>query len=309
MPSYKSFRAYIIVDGKPLDEYSPEKSTKDGLTTVTCWVPSVAGKVIFLQISVQYQVRWKDTVFKGTSNGRFRIDGTSCGGQVIKKRNKAMIKKGLHISPTSSRLFEFALMKLTDDEDSFALDMPGNIGEIELRIRYWSQTGRAIREKISKPPEEETYNESTKKGIDHQTRFGTTAYDEKPSYKNLGEPIGKYFLRFVFRYRPLEVLRAHGIAPPAPSTSQTNDLPQSSKRPRSSSMQGVRPGSLGIIEISDDDDDPQKEMENLQRRLDELRAKHPDTRDRKRVKRESGVASIKTEQPKEPVFIDLTQRT
>ncbi|KAJ3882059.1 hypothetical protein F5051DRAFT_500742 [Lentinula edodes] len=292
MPSYKSFRAYIIVDGKPLDEYSTEKSTKDGLTTVTCWVPSVAGKVIFLQISVLRH-----------------IHGTRCGGQVIKKRNKARIKKGLRISPTSSRLFEFALMKLTDDEDSFALDMPGNIGEIELRIRYWSQTGRAIWEKISKPPEEETYNELTKKGIDHQTRFGTTVYDEKPSYKNLGEPIGKYFLRFVFRYRPLEVLRAHGIAPPAPSTSQTNDLPQSSKRPRSSSMQGVRPGSLGIIEISDDDDDPQKEMENLQRRLDELRAKHPDIRDRKRVKREPGVASIKTEQPKEPVFIDLTQRT
>ncbi|KAJ3888119.1 hypothetical protein GG344DRAFT_80072 [Lentinula edodes] len=259
MPSYKSFRAYIIVDGKPLDEYSTEQSTKDGLTTVTCWVPSVAGK--------QYQTE----------------------------------------QDVEDKLFEFALMKLTDDEDSFALDMPGNIGEIELRIRYWSQSGRAIWEKISKPPEEETYNELTKKGIDHQTRFGTTVYDEKPSYKNLGEPIGKYFLRFVFRYRPLEVLRAHGIAPPAPSTSQTNDLPQSSNRPRSSSMQGVRPGSLGIIEISDDDDDPQKEMENLQRRLDELRAKHPDIRDRKRVKREPGVASIKTEQPKEPVFIDLTQ--
>ncbi|KAJ3865922.1 hypothetical protein EV359DRAFT_80050 [Lentinula novae-zelandiae] len=255
MPSYKSFRASIIVDGKPLDEYRPEQSEKHGLTTVTCWVPSVAGK--------QYQTE------------------QAVEGQVMKKRNKARIKEGLRISPTSSRLFEFALLKMTDDEDSSALDMPGNIGEIELRIRYWS--------------------------IDHQTRFGTTVYDEKPSYKIFGEPIGKYFLRFVFRYRPLEVLRAHGIAPPAAPTSQTNDLPQSSKRPRPSSMQDIRPGSPGIIEISDDDDDPQKEMEKLQRHLDELRAKHPDIRDRKRVKREPAVASIKTEQPKEPVFIDLTQ--
>ncbi|KAJ4468633.1 hypothetical protein C8J55DRAFT_524573 [Lentinula edodes] len=301
MPSYKSFRAYIIVDGKPLDEYSTEKSTKDGLTTVTCWVPSVAGK--------QYQVQWEDTVFTGTSNGQVRIDGKRCGGRVIEKRNQVMIKEGLRISPTSSRLFEFALMKLTDDEDPFALDMPGNIGEIELRIQYWCKTGQAIREKISNPPEEQTYHEKSKKGIDHQTSFGTTVYNEKSPYKIFGEPIGKYFLRFVFRYRPLEVLRAHGIAPPAARTSQTNDLPQSSKRPRPSSMQDIRPGSPGIIELSDDDDDPQKEMEKLQRRLDELRAKHSDIRDRKRVKREPGVASIKTEQPKEPVFIDLTQRT
>lgn len=57
MPSYKSFRASIIVDGKPLDEYRPEQSEKHGLTTVTCWVPSVAGKVNFLQILVLRHIR------------------------------------------------------------------------------------------------------------------------------------------------------------------------------------------------------------------------------------------------------------
>ncbi|KAJ4477516.1 hypothetical protein J3R30DRAFT_3486766 [Lentinula aciculospora] len=295
MPSYKSFFASVVADGEPLDEYNIETSEKDGLTTVYCWVPSIAGK--------QYEIQWKDLVLKETSDGQVRIDGNKCGGKVLIKKNGVATKRGFRTSLTSSKPFIFSDLKMTDDEDPFALGMPGNIGEIELRIQYFPLSGQRTPYKVKSLPAEQTYNEKAKKGIDHQTRFGDIVFNERPVSSLHGKHIGKVFLKFLFRYRPLDVLRAHGIAPPA-----RNDLPRPSKRPRSPAMEGVNPSIAEIIEISDEDT-PQKEIEKLQRRLDELEAKHPDIRDRKKVKREPGIVTVKTEGSEhsgEPVLIDLT---
>lgn len=45
MPTYQSFSAYIVVDGKPLDEHNVKISVVAGMTTVLCWIPSETGKV------------------------------------------------------------------------------------------------------------------------------------------------------------------------------------------------------------------------------------------------------------------------
>jgi hypothetical protein len=46
MPKFSYFDACVLVDGTPLPEYA-ESQTVDaaGVTTVSCWVPSEAGKV------------------------------------------------------------------------------------------------------------------------------------------------------------------------------------------------------------------------------------------------------------------------
>ncbi|KAJ3740635.1 hypothetical protein DFH05DRAFT_1581970 [Lentinula detonsa] len=302
MPSFQSFSASIVVEGKPLDEYNVEVTEKEGLATITCWVPSVVGK--------KYQVQWKDSVVKMISRGKVHIDGINYGGKVVRRINRIQKMSNYRLSPTAVRPFEFSNLRTTDDEESSASVMPPSIGEIELRIQYWCTTGKATSmSEIWSQPEEQTFNEKLKKGIDHQTRLGEIMYSKgrRPCF---GKSVGKSFLRFLFRYRPLDVLRAHKIAPPASINTQAHDLLQSSKRPRPSimvtSMEGnVNSGASEPIEISDEEEDPQREMEKLQRRLYELKAKHPDLRDLKKIKRGSDVASVKIENGG-PLFIDLT---
>ncbi|KAJ3732402.1 hypothetical protein DFJ43DRAFT_1073754 [Lentinula guzmanii] len=292
MPSFLSFSASIVVEDKPLDEYNVEVTEVEGLATITCWVPSVVGK--------KYQVQWKDSVVKLISRGTVLIDGINYGGKVVRRINQIQKKSNYRVSPTAVRPFEFSNLRTTDDEESSLLVMPASIGEIELRIQYWCTTGKATSvSEVWLQPEELTYNEKLKKGIDHQTRLGEIMYSK--GRRCFGKSVGKSFLRFLFRYRPLDVLRAHKIAPPALDNTRAPDLRlRSSKRPRPSimvtSMEGnVNSGASEPIEISDEEEDPQREMEKLQRRLYELKAKHPDLRDRKKTKRGSDVASVKIE--------------
>ncbi|KIK55459.1 hypothetical protein GYMLUDRAFT_231019 [Collybiopsis luxurians FD-317 M1] len=300
MPTFESFLASIVVDGEPLDEYNVETSSNaDGLTIVTCWIPSEAGK--------KYEVHWTDLRFKYPSDGQIYVDGHHCGGKVLQRRNQIMNKKGIRASPTTVKLFQFSPLNMTDDDEASMIDMPRNIGQIKLRIRYWRlpKAGDGGLCKGQSVPSEQVFSEKAKKGIDHQTRFFETAIDTKPVYNVGGKARGKYFLEFHFRYRPLDVLRAHGIAPPpSPPASQSGP----GKRRRSSLHEDVKPQIAEVIEISDnEDEDPQKEIERLQARLDELRTKHPETRARKKIKRDPDAIRVKMElSVSGSPFVDLT---
>ncbi|KAJ3997058.1 hypothetical protein F5050DRAFT_1807174 [Lentinula boryana] len=290
MPSFQSFSASIVAEGKPLDEYNVEVTEKKGLTTITCWVPSVVGK--------KYQVQWKDSVLQMISRGTVYIDGINFGGKVVRRINQIQNKSSFRLSPTAVRPFEFSSLRTTDDEESSALVMPASIGEIELRIQYWCRTGKATSMPEIIKHGAEMYLLAQSKPMFEWfwlRRLGEIMYS-KVNFC-LGKSVGKSFLRFLFRYRPLDVLRAHKIAPPASINTQAPDLLRSSKRPRPSimvtAMEGnVNSGASEPIEISDEEEDPQREMEKLERRLYELKAKHPDLRDRKKI---TGVASVKIE--------------
>ncbi|KAE9398909.1 hypothetical protein BT96DRAFT_858772 [Gymnopus androsaceus JB14] len=295
MPTFQSFSASIVIDGKPLDEYNVETSEADGITTVTCWIPSFAGK--------KYEVHWKDSICKKATDGVIYVDGTNCGGTIINRRNDVATKTGIRVSPTALRPFEFSPLNLTDNDTS---EMPCSVGQIELRIRYWLVIVNPKKPKTllrgAPIPAEQVFNEKAKKGIDHQTKFGAVVQTEQ-SYAAQGRPDGNYFLHFHFRYRPLDVLRAHGIAPPAEPTASDSSSSRPTKR-RRNSTEDVKPNiSEEMIEVSDDED-PQTEIERLQARLEKLKAKRPGNN--KKVKREPNVKSEAELSSSGPVFIDLT---
>ncbi|KIK55458.1 hypothetical protein GYMLUDRAFT_87643 [Collybiopsis luxurians FD-317 M1] len=303
MPTFKSFSASIVVEGKHLNEYNVETSSNaNGLTIVTCWIPSEAGK--------KYEVNWTDSYFKHPSDGQVYVDGHYCGGKVLRRKNEIMNQKGIRESPTSVKLFQFSLLNMTDNDETSMIDMPRDIGQIKLRIQYWQlpKAGDGGLYKGQSVPSEQIFNEKAKKGIDHQTRFFETA-TTKPAYNVGGKALGKCFLEFHFRYRPLDVLRAHGIAPPPPP-SAASPASQSGlgKRRRSPVHEDLKPQVAEVIEILDDEDeDPRKEIARLQARLDELRTRHPDTRDRKKIKHDPDAIRVKMEHPMSgPLFIDLT---
>ncbi|KIK55449.1 hypothetical protein GYMLUDRAFT_840525 [Collybiopsis luxurians FD-317 M1] len=316
MPVFKSFSASIVVDGKPLDEYNIETSNRDdGVTIVACWIPSEAGK--------NYQVHWSDTRLKHAIDGQVYVDGHFCGGRVLQRKDKFARKKGLRDSPTSVKLFQFSPLSMTENDEASMIEMPHTIGQIELHIQYWhvSRSGKTKLPSARPLPVQQIFSEKAKKGIDHQTSFSETVYDTRPKHTRIGKPIGECFLQFHFRYRPLgtstlkimtiafvlivpcpDILRAHGIAPKA-----ANQSSRLGKRPRSPShVEDVKPQIPDIIEVSDDDN-PQREMERLQGRVDELRAKKSSVRDRKKIKHEPDGPHIKMESSSSgPVTIDLT---
>ncbi|KAF9062863.1 hypothetical protein BDP27DRAFT_1336068, partial [Rhodocollybia butyracea] len=302
MPSFESFSASVVVDGQPLNEYNVETSSKNGCTTVTCWIASEAGK--------QYKVQWKDTVCATNRDGQVYVDGIYCGGKLLRSgyKNRVRVLGGIKTSPTSLRPFEFSHLNMTDNED--VGEMPINVGQIELRIYRWQETHTKKTQSTRglSLPAEQTFNEKAKKGIDHQTRFGEVVHVET---KNLasGKAIGKAFLQFHFRYGPLAVLQANGIAPPPQTASSSNHSSRAKKHPREGSTEDVKPAIRDIVEIESDDDDPEKEIERLYARLDELKAKHGDRADRKKVKREPDECTVKREGGSAigPLFIDLTQ--
>ncbi|KAF5375822.1 hypothetical protein D9757_011185 [Collybiopsis confluens] len=295
MPTHLSFSASVVVDGAPLKEYNVETVKKGEMTTVTCWIPSEAGK--------RYEIQWKDSICEQSTQGNLYIDGHGCGSSIARKKNKIMIKRGLRPSETTLSPFEFAPLKMTDDDEAATLEMPRDVGQIKLRIRNFRVEGREAWSTGVALPILQTYSEKAKKGIDHLTSFSGIISGPKKTACIIGQPTGPTFLQFCFRYRPIGILRAQGIAPPL-VTAQAEPSSRSRKRARSSPKEAVEASETGgALKISDGED----EIERLQARLDELRAKRPNTSGRKKIKLEPEQTRIKPDPSgSERIVIDLT---
>ncbi|KAF8199964.1 hypothetical protein K438DRAFT_1583141 [Mycena galopus ATCC 62051] len=69
----KEFSAWVCIDGIATAEYNVEISEAE--KTVTCWIASELGK--------KFSVHWQNTSFRGCTTGQVKMDGTSCGGQIM----------------------------------------------------------------------------------------------------------------------------------------------------------------------------------------------------------------------------------
>jgi len=104
-------------------------------------------------------------------------------------------------------------------------------------------------------PVEQKFNEKAKKGIDHQTRFGDVVQDRGDVHAVRTKRLGKDVVRFIFRYRPLEVLRAQGIAPQADSFPSTSLSQRRRTRKRDSPPEDVKPRNNEVIVLSDSENE------------------------------------------------------
>ncbi|KAF5366077.1 hypothetical protein D9757_010374 [Collybiopsis confluens] len=246
MLNFQTFSAWIVIDGLSSDEFNVEHRDVDGTMHVSCWVPSEAGK--------KFQVHFKD-MSGMTSNAYVYIDGNKSGGRVMRPERPARYLDGLRISSTASRPFVFSNLNFTDEEDNLSALGSLNVGQIEVTAGFVHVGGHKQATQFYEVPPEQKFNEKAKKGVDHQTQFGDIVHHRHTVRSVTVIPRGKEVVRFCFRYRPLaiEVLRAHGIAPPVAASSSS----KSKKRPISPSDKDVKPQPPEVIELSDSEDEKQ----------------------------------------------------
>ncbi|KAJ3997062.1 hypothetical protein F5050DRAFT_1807176 [Lentinula boryana] len=244
MLNFQTFSAWVVIDGQTADVFNVEHNDVRGTMHVTCWLPSEAGK--------NFEVHFRD-LSGSPSCAQVYIDGNRCAGRVLKGSKKSIhAVTGLRISPSVIRPFVFSKLDFTEDEDTLdTLASLSKVGQVEVNFYFVTVLGKDKPRFYEAHPEHKV-NEKAKKGIDHQTRFGEAKNITKQVNYVKTKRMGKDVVKFVFRYRPLEVLRAQGIAP-QPSASSS----QSTKKRQADNQEDVKPRNLGIIVILDSEDEEQ----------------------------------------------------
>jgi len=278
----RGFLAWILVDGKEVNQYGVE--TKE--SKVTCWIPSEAGK--------KFTVRWKDSApYRDVvTAGYVYLDGIRCGGRFINRSVGTQVdtveRSSAATSITTERPYVFSPIEFTDDDTSFNQNASLHaLGEISIEI-WRVEMGRAISDPNTIFPEEQKVNERSKKALVHRVKLG----EEVQAMQSPVCPCNKLDLEpavtFVFKYRPLEMLKANGLVP----------IVAGQKR-RAAADPGEDELKKEGSEVEDDD----AEIQALEERMNILKAR--------RGHRNSTVKRVKIEPRNQNVFvpgevIDLT---
>ncbi|KAJ7041786.1 hypothetical protein C8F04DRAFT_1078707 [Mycena alexandri] len=265
--------SWITVDGVELTEFALQCSA-DG-TEASCWIPSECDK--------QFTVHFKNTEAssRSTVNAHVVVDGISCGSKALRCRDRrhphtsSGSRDSVATSATTRRSLFFGQQALTDDDTLLNAAISPELGSIKVVIA----TVRARKSRLGsnrshgKTPykyEPQTLHERSKKAMGHSVQFGA----EFKSHNSTSAPVEiiKILATFVFKYRPLEILRAEGIAPPAVR-----------REPAAAPVE--------VLDLTlDDEPDNAAEIKKLETRLRELKGKGVRIKEEPlRVKNESGV--------------------
>ncbi|KAJ7195647.1 hypothetical protein GGX14DRAFT_474608 [Mycena pura] len=277
------FSAWISVDGVALTElateYSPDRKE------ASCWIPSEQDK----QFCVHFE---NDKPSPSIClSGRTYVDGIRCGGRRLRIRRSGNVavssgsRDSVSTSEYTRRPLVFGKQALTDDDAYLNTPISPDFGSIKVTLRQVAKaklTEFECKRHESPPP----LHERSKKALGHSIKLGAE-FKSKRNRMIQDRPI-KTFVNFTFKYRPIELLRAEGIAPPE----------QAQARTASSSE------ILDLTLDTDDEGDMAAEIERLEARVLALKERskrtgpiHP------RIKRE-----MKTEESsfKAGEIIDLT---
>ncbi|KDR84155.1 hypothetical protein GALMADRAFT_236831 [Galerina marginata CBS 339.88] len=184
--------AWITVDNKvQVQEYAPDYDVVAGVAT--CWINAEPGQT--------FAIRWRDvsdptTIHQRDISGFVTMDGYELGGRVLRARSYApAIFSRIAMSPTSCLPLTFSDLPRTA---GIGADWV-TLGTISLDIHV-VQVGEdnRLHEGLAS-----YYRRDEGSPLSSATPFSST---EVTSVQKIAT--------FVFKYRPLDVLRYHDIAPP-----------------------------------------------------------------------------------------------
>ncbi|KAH7921590.1 hypothetical protein BV22DRAFT_1122042 [Leucogyrophana mollusca] len=206
------FSASVVVDGVELEEYGVTHAVpRGGNQTVTCWIASEEGK--------KFAIRWKcwSRIRKDACSGKVSVDGNPCRGTNILPGplGRGDTAERSYISDdTTTREFLFSRLQLTDDD--VYLDQPPSekIGEIALVLQRGQLVKARRRHRKLDLPVDDKVHERSKKATAHRISFGEAVSRPASASQFKLMPGNLPPIIFVFKYRPLDVLQANGIAPP-----------------------------------------------------------------------------------------------
>ncbi|KAJ7767225.1 hypothetical protein B0H16DRAFT_1521342 [Mycena metata] len=280
------YHATVHVDGAPLPEYAIEISN-DGLEA-TCWIPSQNNK--------NFSIKLKNTNHSHhkTISGRVAVDGIKCGGLHLASRDGSRTSRAQRDSVSTSsstrRPLTFSQPALTDDDAYLNASISPDLGTIKVDFCLVQPSRRKKDRKWYVRHEPQILHERSKKGMGHSIQFGPE-YHRLNASKMIASHTVKSVARFSFKYRPIELLRAEGIAPPAPREERAATPPD-------------------VVDLSMDvDEDEEAEIKKLEMRLETLKKKQKGQP--KPVKREASFEVKKEIKREGPLFlpgevIDLT---
>ncbi|KAK7000724.1 hypothetical protein R3P38DRAFT_1833727 [Favolaschia claudopus] len=211
--SSQKFSAWISIEGQDAVEYDVQTSKED--KTVTCWIASELGK--------KFVVNWTLPALPHVVNGRVRIDGKNCQGSICSPstngrgmtRSKAGITDGTVLKP-----FVFSTLELTDDDALLGSSTSSlmELGVVQLTLVPCEIMGSGNGAKYtSLQISDDKVHERTKKAVTQQMKLADAVLLQKPITFSKNRRIGPDIVTFCFKYRPMDVLCANGIAPPLPT--------------------------------------------------------------------------------------------
>ncbi|KAJ7141251.1 hypothetical protein C8R44DRAFT_763064 [Mycena epipterygia] len=208
MPHANGFSAWIEIDGVETTEYTTE--IFDTHRTITCWIPSRVGQT--------FSVCWKNSYYQAHSAGHVFMDGNECGGRVLNGPSTVVAKHDGVTDGRTVRQFTFSSLKLTADDAFLTSSSHHKLGLIELSI-YPAQVFGFI-----PPPPPGTMLSLSEIKVHERSKTSVTQQIKLAGPKTLAVPqnsvssrlIGPPLVTFFFRYRPLDILQANGLAPPSP---------------------------------------------------------------------------------------------
>ncbi|KAJ6507202.1 hypothetical protein C8R47DRAFT_86855 [Mycena vitilis] len=202
------FTAWVSIEGQEAPEYDVEIS--DDKKIITCWIASELGK--------KFSVHWKNSSYRQTTLGTIKMDGKSCGGKYIYAQNLPVttVKEGVS-DGTTIQAFVFSSLALTDDDSYLGGNPHPDLGLIELLIypvRTLPHTRVAAGMRASGTALSTLkVHERSKKAVTQQIALGESQKLEKRHDFVSAQRTGPDLVKFLFKYRPLDILRANGIAP------------------------------------------------------------------------------------------------
>ncbi|KAI5990094.1 hypothetical protein EDD15DRAFT_1177203 [Pisolithus albus] len=207
------FSAYIVVEGEESKEY--EVTVDSGGTQATCWIGSEAGK--------KFSVMWRRHSINGpASRGEVTVDGVGCCCiNLLPRDNEVTASCSRMVRGTTQRDLMFCDLQLSDDDALVGKSVSSYLGEITLRIWFGTFHWQRRRQGTILPltSHANTYHEkSVKKLTTHCVGFGPEREREvRPMHWKMS-PNQDPPLNFIFKYRPIGILQANGVAPrPAPA--------------------------------------------------------------------------------------------
>ncbi|KAF4596180.1 hypothetical protein EYR40_008139 [Pleurotus pulmonarius] len=248
--------AWVEIEGIAAQEYNVE--VKKNGKHVTCWIASEEGKT--------FSVYYKDSSCSTPTGVRLTVDGVKINFKPLKplsqRSEESYCFETARVSPTERRKLTFSKIATTDD-DKYLNHGNRKVGEITLRVSTVRDTGtRKITRFIQLPSE--PIHEKSKKGGTHCVSLGAVEHACYTAESDVWDCL-QHLVTFSFKYRPLGLLQANGIAPTPPPVSVTPESEES---------------------VSKEEEELRRQMQIMQERLAELEK----SRNAKRVKEESDIA-------------------
>ncbi|KAJ3843925.1 hypothetical protein EV361DRAFT_291144 [Lentinula raphanica] len=275
--SFEDFSAWIEVEGSALPLFDVKVNDRE----LSCWIPSEVGKA--------FVVKWATGTMNSHMAGVVYMDGKQAGGVAMGSGAPYLYKySGILTSPTTEKPFVFSNVDVTDD-DQYLNQATAGLGDIKLVISHATLN-------ILGSGEYTKYNtigkvhERSKKATGHKVDLRDA--HSVPYTDTIDVIVGDTIVNFIFRYRPIELLRADGVAPPAPRTKSS-----------------VKGEVLDLTEDSEEEDTTRR-IQSLEEELVQLRRKRRKTQHVKaepEVKAEPGTSSLGSRDPNASHdVIDLT---